>query len=129
MGGSGRWSGAEKGGRTPGQGQHVHTLCWPVIGSESCFAPNTIQKDFKVSDVCSNPIVVAEGRTPGQEQNIEAKLLSLQISYIVGITYVEVSRNANNGETKRQKINYEANNDRNLTKLNTHCLDLYQNEV
>ena len=43
--------------------------------------------------------------------------------------YVEVSRNANNGETKRQKINYEANNDRNLTKLNTHCLDLYQNEV
>ena len=43
--------------------------------------------------------------------------------------YVEVSRNAKNGETKRQKINYEANNDRNLTKLNTHCLDLYQNEV
>ena len=34
-----------------------------------------------------------------------------------------------NGETKRQKINYEANNDRNLTKLSTHCLDLYQNEV
>ena len=24
------------------------------------------------------------------------------------------------------KINYEANNDRNLTKLTTHCLDLYQ---
>ena len=46
-----------------------------------------------------------------------------------GITYVEVSRNAKNGETKRQKINYEANNDRNLTKLTTHCLDLYQNEV
>ena len=45
------------------------------------------------------------------------------------IPYVEVSRNAKNGETKRQKINYEANNDRNLTKLNTHCLDLYQNEV
>ena len=30
---------------------------------------------------------------------------------------------------ERQKINYEANNDRNLTKLTTHCLDLYQNEV
>ena len=43
--------------------------------------------------------------------------------------YVEVSRNANIGETKRQKINYEANNDRNLTKLSTHCLDLYKNEV
>ena len=28
-----------------------------------------------------------------------------------------------------QKINYEANNDRNLTKLTTHCLDLYQIEV
>ena len=48
---------------------------------------------------------------------------------LVCFLYVEVSRNANNGETKRQKINYEANNDRNLTKLNTHCLDLYQNEV
>ena len=30
---------------------------------------------------------------------------------------------------KCQKINYEANNDRNLTKLTTHCLDLYQIEV
>ena len=30
---------------------------------------------------------------------------------------------------ERQKINYEANNDRNLTKLTTHCLDLYQIEV
>ena len=30
---------------------------------------------------------------------------------------------------ERQKINYKANNDRNLTKLTTHCLDLYQNEV
>ena len=45
------------------------------------------------------------------------------------MSYVEVSRNAKNGETKRQKINYEANNDRNLTKLSTHCLDLYKNEV
>ena len=31
--------------------------------------------------------------------------------------------------SERQKINYEANNDRNLTKLTTHCLDLYQIEV
>jgi len=30
---------------------------------------------------------------------------------------------------KCQKTNYEANNDRNLTKLTTHCLDLYQIEV
>ena len=30
---------------------------------------------------------------------------------------------------ERQKINYEANNDRNLTKLTTHCLDIYQNEA
>ena len=31
--------------------------------------------------------------------------------------------------SERQKINYEANNDRNLTKLTIHCLDLYQIEV
>ena len=54
---------------------------------------------------------------------------SVTKNYEEGKGYVEVSRNANNSETERQKINYDANNDRNLTKLTTHCLDLYQDEA
>ena len=64
-------------------------------------------------------------RKTASNQKVKENKPTLKFNF----TYVEVSRNANNSETKRQKINYEANNDRNLTKLSTHCLDLYQNEV
>ena len=75
-------------------------------------------EDIAVHVAMDNTLVINEVKTHHQDR-----------LYCGIYIYVEVSRNANNGETKRQKINYEANNDRNLTKLNTHCLDLYQNEV
>ena len=43
--------------------------------------------------------------------------------------YDKVSREFKKRVPSAKKINYEANNDSNLTKLTTHCLDLYQIEV